>query len=109
MKEKMKVRVWRLGWNGMEKVTITVAKLDKALLKVSDWFFSKVGQLCINDKGNLDVCKEISFVPPRDPFKGYNRYTFKYSNGSVSESMVHRVDVKKGKKFKFRGKIFLPL
>lgn len=27
-KETMKVRVYHLGWNGVEKITIEVAKLD---------------------------------------------------------------------------------
>ena len=106
-KETMNVRVWQLGWNGMVKRTIKVTKLDRTILKVDDWFSPRVGQLCINDKGNLDVCKRVEKVSARDPFKAYTRYHFKYSKTPSSESQL--VDVRKGKVFKFRGKNFLPL
>lgn len=103
-KETMKVRVWMLGWDGMVKRTIEVQKLDKTILKVDDWFSPRVGQLCINGNGNLDVCKKIQKVSARDPFKAHTRYHFKYSRTSSTDSQL--VNVKKGKTFKFKGKTF---
>ena len=45
----VKVRVYRLGWSGMKKETITVSAYPKEVLKVDDWFSPQIGELCFND------------------------------------------------------------
>ena len=105
MKKSKRTRrkVWQLGWSGMKQAWIEVDRLDKRLV-VDDWYHPKAGTLCINSKGSLDVCKSRYEVPPRDPFKGHTMYTFKYSKDSTSTSYLVRV--KKGKKFRFKGKLY---
>ena len=101
-----KRRVWTLGWNGMKKITIEINNFNADLLKVDDWFAPAVGELCVNHKGNIDVVTEIVRIPAKDPFKSYLLFSLKYSKDKVSERLINRIYVKKGKTFKFRGKTF---
>ena len=102
----MKVKVFDLSWGGdMVKKTIEIEDIDRSVLIVDDWFYPEVGDLCINDEGKLDICTEITKVPPKDPFKGYNLYSFK--NSKTKTSQAHLVRVKKGKTYNFDGITFV--
>lgn len=101
---KTRRKVWRLGWQGMKQVFITVDKISKNLV-IDDWFYPRVGNLCINANGSLDVCKKIYFQPPPNMyFNGSTMYKFKYSKQDASRSCLVRI--KRGKKLKFKGRIF---
>ena len=104
----MKVEVNRLGWTGMEKVSVEIEDLPKKALKIDDWFNPTIGELCINDKNELDIVKSVYWKSPTEMFKGSVMYTFHKSNGKISANNVIRVEVNKGKTFIFEGQVFVP-
>ena len=103
----VKVRVYRLGWSGMKKETITVSAYPKEVLKVDDWFSPQIGELCFNDKYEIDVVKNITFQRGTEVFKSVKQYSFEKSKSKMSSDDVIRLEVKKGKVFIFNGKVFV--
>jgi hypothetical protein len=100
-----KIKVWKLGWGGMKKVTIIVNEFPKDILKPDSWFAPTIGELCFNLDGQIDVVKDIQFIRPKDPFKGYNLYHLA-SGKKLSNSLVTRIEVKKNKEFYFKNKTY---
>lgn len=102
-----RTKVWRLGWHGMKKETITLNNFPKEFLKIDDWFSPKVGELgLVLTTGKIGIVKSIKLRPASQAFKAVNMYSFIGRKGSVSESLVLKVNVRKGKTFKFRNKFF---
>lgn len=99
------VKVWQLGWNGMEKKAVTVQSFDKTKLKVDDWFYPQIGELCFNDKGEIDVVKKISLRARTELFKAANVFTF--VNSKKTSTRPIRLEVKKGNVFIFKGSVFV--
>lgn len=99
-----KVQVWKLGWDGMEKRTITVQDFPRDILKVDDWFAPSVGELCFDSSGKINKVMEIKYRPADLIFKGGDMVRLSYDKTWYSISMVERIEVKKGKEFIFRGK-----
>ena len=104
---EVNTKVFYLPW--AEDMTTRIVKLryPKEILTVDSWFSPQPGELCFNSDREIDVVKSIQLVRAKDPFKAYNRYTFENKEGSCSESMVYRLEVKKGKSFVFNGKTFV--
>lgn len=98
------VRVWKLGWNGMEKRTINVQEFPRDIIKVDDWFSPSVGELCMNSDGKISKVMAMKYRKATDIFKGGYMCRTAYSKKWVSIDMVDRIEVKKGKTFIFRGK-----
>lgn len=108
--KQVKVKVWNLGWDGMEQIFISVDKFPKNVLKVDDWFGPQIGELCFNSKGKLDIVKDIFWYDGELKHLMNNRvkqYSFELSKDVCSEGLVHRVEVKRGKVFVFNGKAFV--
>ncbi len=106
--KKTKVKVWKLGWNKMEHISINVDYYPKAILKVDDWYSPQKGELCFNHKGQLDIVKNITRGDTHNGlFKPHNSYSFELNNEKCSDSLVNRIEVKRGKVFVFNGKVFV--
>jgi hypothetical protein len=101
-------KIYKLNFNGkMKKVTIELPKdFPKETLKVDDWFAPQVGELCLNSKNELDAVKKINFQSGNSDFKATNIYSLE-SGEKCSESLISRVEVKRGKVFLFKEKIFV--
>ena len=106
-KNKVPVKIWALAWAGdMGEKTIHVDPYPTDLLTVDDWFVPDKGELCFNIEGKLDIVIGIKFRRSDGTFKAGYMYQTKNHEGWVSEGLVHRVYVKKGKEFEFEGKIY---
>jgi len=104
-----KVKVYGLSFYGnMEKRQITVEDFPKKILKVDDWFGPQIGELCFNQDGKLDVVKDIKWGDTRNGlFKPHKIITFENNEMAVADSLVQRVEVKRGKVFIFNGRPFV--
>lgn len=108
-KEKTIVKVNKLNFSGnMGMSNITVDKFPKEILKVDDWFGPQVGELCFNQKGELDIIKSIKWGDTcGGNYKPHLLASFEMSGDEVSYSSVIRVEVKKGRVFIFNNKPFV--
>jgi hypothetical protein len=102
-KPKLKhVKVWHLGWSGMEQIHIQLPEnFPSKVLTVDDWCHPKVGELCINLNSELDVVKRI-YSSKHGKMRVLQNY-----KSHCGEGLTHRVLVKKGQIFKFAGKTFV--
>ena len=99
-KDQTKVKVYGLSFGGdMKKQTITVDEFPKDILKVDDWFAPRIGELCFVD-GKMDIVKDINSG------QYGNMYRFEISDSETCTSSINRIEVKKGKVFIFKGKVF---
>jgi len=103
----MKAKIYRLGWNGVKLNEEEVQDLPLEALTIDSWFSPQIGELCLNDKNELDVVKNIYFKPSDGTFKARNVYEFENSESKCSENMVTRIEVQKGRVFIFGGKVFV--
>lgn len=103
---KTAARVSILGWNGVERKTIQTEPYDNSIIKVPDWGLPKIGELCLTYGGKIAVVKNIRWCEAKDPFKASLIYYTSAEERWISESMVHRIVVKKGKTFTLHGTSF---
>jgi hypothetical protein len=101
----MELEINRLGFNGMEKVTITVDDFPTEILKVDDWFSPNIGELCFNHNGNMDIVKDI-FIK-KTMGKPYIMVSFKNNTDIVSLKSINRIEVLEGKVFIFNNKVYV--
>lgn len=108
MNKKTTATIWSFEWRtgDLKPQKIKIEKFPKDILVVDGWFSPTIGELCLNSENKLDVVKDIEYIHPKDPFKGYNLYHLQ-SGKKCSEGMVVRVRVKKGKKFTFNNQEFV--
>lgn len=99
-----KAKIYRLGWSGVELKEEEIQDLPD-ILKVDDWMFPTIGELCINSKNELDVVKDIKFRPSDGMFKACKMYYFENEKGGCSKTT--RIEVKSGNTFIFNGKVFV--
>lgn len=95
---------WRLGWNGMHKVKGAIHNIPQDLLLIDTWVGAKVGQMCINDKGRLDIVKKVFTQSSNKLFNAHKRVHYVYSKGVGDDRYL--VTVRKGKVFKRWGRTF---
>ena len=97
--------VWVLGWDGMEKRRHTMYNIPKDKVEISDWFHAKKeGELCINNKGEIDQLKKIVMVGGDGMFKRCPNYYFVHDNEVATDAYL--VGVKRGQVFRRWNKRF---
>lgn len=102
-----KHNIQRLGWDGMETVTLDLPNFPSEALTVDDWFLPRIGELCLNDKHKIDVVKNIERnTDTSGVFKTKYFYSFENSDIKVSDGSIIRLEVKPGRTFIFNDKIF---
>ncbi len=108
MNKKTTATIWAFTFltGELKPKKITIENFPKEILAIDGWFSPTIGELCLNSDNKLDVVKDIEYIHPKDPFKGYNLYHLQ-SGKRCSEGMVVRVRVKRGKKFTFNNQEFI--
>ncbi len=106
-KKKKTAKVYSLVGGEMEKITIGLPDdFPEDILKVDDWFGPQTGELCIIN-GKLDVVKDIMFIYAAHPYPASYQVSFENTDQTYSKTLVHRIEVKRGKVFVFNGKPFV--
>ncbi len=102
----VRTKVWQLSWGGdMEARHIKLA-YPKEIFKVDGWGHPTVGELCIYED-KIRIVRRVVTVPSDSHFKAHRACYFVGSKYRASISLVYRLEVRKGKKFKLYGKTFV--
>lgn len=105
----LKAKVYRIGMfdDGPKKYSIALPNgFPKEALKVDDWFSPAPGELCLNDKGHIDVVKKITWNSGDIHLKPHRVYHFEKSRIKYGGSVI-RLEVKKRKTYIHNGKVFV--